>query len=424
MSTSIDPTGEGKKGSAQSRPSLGARVGDAALTIASVCGAVCILLVALAFFFDVTLIMFKTGSMSPTMPTGTLAVVRETPADEIEVGDVVTVSREDALPVTHRVTSVADGPTDRQRVMTLKGDANEAPDPAPYTVETVRKVAFAVPGLAFVIVWLSDPRVLGVLAISVSALVTWAFWPRRGDKGGDNVSGEAGQHPGRARGPSVRHARTHPLALVTISLFISACLTVVVGANIAHADSREEVRSSSHLTVTSIADHSAMGALAPGASVEWQVGISADDKDPGGVVITLAGTGEEGLGLGASITTCDMRWVAGACEGDAQSMDMPEVVPLDGEHRLLETMDTGEELWLRIVVTIPMDSTAERGDNVQLTVRAAAEGESVATAPQEISALPQTGARVIPALLTALSAVLAGLLGAGMASLVRRRGLR
>ncbi len=422
MSISIDPTGQGRKGSAQSQPSLGARVGDAALTIASVCGAVCILLVALAFFFDVTLIMFKTGSMSPTMPTGTLAVVRETPAGKIAVGDVVTVSREDALPVTHRVTSVADGPTDRQRVMTLKGDANEAPDPAPYTVETVRKVAFAVPGLAFVIVWLSDPRVLGILAISVSALVTWAFWPRRGDKRGN--SGEAGKPPKRARGPRARHARTPPLALVAFSLLISACLTIMVGANTAHADSGEEVRSSSHLTVTSIADHSAMGALAPGASVEWQVGISADDKDPGGVVITLAGSGEEGLGLGASITTCDMRWVAGACEGDARSMDMPEVVPLDGEHRLLETMITGEELWLRIVVTIPMDSSAERGDNVQLTVRAAAEGESVATAPQEISALPQTGARVIPALLTALAAVLAGLLGAGMASLVRRRELR
>ena len=50
--------------------------------------------------------MFKTGSMSPTITAGSVALVREIPASEINVGDVVTVDREDALPVTHRVTSI------------------------------------------------------------------------------------------------------------------------------------------------------------------------------------------------------------------------------------------------------------------------------------------------------------------------------
>lgn len=86
-------------------------VGNAALNLAAIGGLICILLVAAAFLLNVTLVMFKTGSMAPTIPTGSLALVREIAAPEIRVGDVVTVSRTDALPITHRVTSVTSGPS-------------------------------------------------------------------------------------------------------------------------------------------------------------------------------------------------------------------------------------------------------------------------------------------------------------------------
>ena len=160
------------------RRRIGSMLGSWLLTALAIGGVVCIVLVGLAFSFNVTLMMFKTGSMSPTIPAGSVALVREIPASEIQVGDVVTVARPNALPVTHRVTSVSPGSASDERTITMRGDANDADDPAPYAVSTVRIVMGSLPGLAYVIVWFSNPMVLGALSIAVAALVTWSFWPR------------------------------------------------------------------------------------------------------------------------------------------------------------------------------------------------------------------------------------------------------
>lgn len=60
----------------------------------------------------------------------------------------------------------------------MRGDANDVEDPEPYEVETVRTVLFSVPGLAQVIVAMSNPLVLGGITIAATLLVVWAFWPR------------------------------------------------------------------------------------------------------------------------------------------------------------------------------------------------------------------------------------------------------
>lgn len=156
---------------------MGRMLGDAALWIAAAAGTVCILLVVLAMTAGITLILFRTGSMSPTIPAGSVAIVQRIPAAEVEVGDVVTVDREGELPVTHRVTSVAPGESDAERVLTLRGDANASDDPFPYTVSTVRIVLFSVPGIASGIAALGHPLVLGGLTAGATLLVVWAFWP-------------------------------------------------------------------------------------------------------------------------------------------------------------------------------------------------------------------------------------------------------
>lgn len=150
---------------------------NAVLNLAAVGGAICIALVILAVVFDISLILFSTGSMAPTIPQGSLAVVREVPAAQTEVGDVVTVDREDDLPITHRVTSAQQLP-DGLTQLTMKGDANEAEDPAPYSVTEVREVLFSIPGLAKPVAALNSPYVLGGITLAVSALVVWALWPR------------------------------------------------------------------------------------------------------------------------------------------------------------------------------------------------------------------------------------------------------
>jgi signal peptidase len=160
------------------RGRAGGAITDVLLWIAAAGGVICIVLVILAFTAQITLIMFRTGSMSPTIPAGSVAVVQRIDADRIAVGDVVTVDRAGELPVTHRVTSVEAGATDGEQVITMRGDANATDDAFPYTVSSVRIVLFSVPGIATVIVGMGNPVVLGGLTLAATTLVVWAFWPR------------------------------------------------------------------------------------------------------------------------------------------------------------------------------------------------------------------------------------------------------
>ncbi|AYA27596.1 signal peptidase I [Rhodococcus rhodochrous] len=154
------------------------RVENALLNLLAVRGVVCIGLVTAAFACDISLILFKTGSMSPTIPQGSMSVVQRISADEIAVGDIVTVDREEGeLPVTHRVIAVHPQRAG-EALIEMQGDANPNPDPGPYRVTEVRKVLWSVPGAAAVIVWFSDPWVLGGLTLAAAGLVLWAFWPR------------------------------------------------------------------------------------------------------------------------------------------------------------------------------------------------------------------------------------------------------
>lgn len=162
------------------RGGIGRTLGDLGLWIAAAAGAVCIVLVILAVSANITLIMFRTGSMSPTIPAGSVAVVQRVDASQMQVGDVVTVDRDDELPVTHRITSIGPGATEDERIITMRGDANADDDPFPYTVTSVRTVLFSIPGIASVIVGMGDPWVLGTLTAGATVLVIWAFWPRSG----------------------------------------------------------------------------------------------------------------------------------------------------------------------------------------------------------------------------------------------------
>ncbi|MBF0673283.1 MAG: S26 family signal peptidase [Salinibacterium sp.] len=162
------------------RQTVGTRLRRALLDLAAALGAICIVLALLAHLFGVHLMMFKTGSMSPSITAGSVAVAYTVPASEVEPGDVVTVDRVGALPVTHRIVSVEPGTTTETRSLTLRGDANEHPDPLPYEVSSVRLVLFSVPGIAPVLQGMSHPLVLGGLTVACAALVGWALWPERG----------------------------------------------------------------------------------------------------------------------------------------------------------------------------------------------------------------------------------------------------
>ncbi|MFJ3033163.1 signal peptidase I [Curtobacterium pusillum] len=121
-----------------------------------------------------------TQSMDPTLPPGTLLVVRPTPVEDIRIGDVVTYQITSGQPavISHRVVSVASS-SDGSRTFTLKGDNNALADPAPVTAAQVRGVVwYSLPDIGLVnqLVngsrsWLI-PAIAGVLLAYGAVMVT------------------------------------------------------------------------------------------------------------------------------------------------------------------------------------------------------------------------------------------------------------
>lgn len=151
-----------------------------------------VLVVATWFAFSAvsgaTLVVFRTGSMSPAMPQGSVAVSMPVTADQIEIGDVVTVQGADRqLPVTHRVVEVRDTVSvshegevpANARELVLKGDDNDTVDMLPYVVTEARRTVFAVPALGSVLMLLQSPLGMGAMTVVAGALTAWAFWPER-----------------------------------------------------------------------------------------------------------------------------------------------------------------------------------------------------------------------------------------------------
>lgn len=401
--------------------------GEVVLTGLSILGAGCIVLVAAAYLFDISLIMFKTGSMSPTIPAGSVAVVREISAPQIQIGDVVTVDRPGQLPVTHRVTSVSDGPAADQRVITMRGDANDADDPDPYTVSTVRIVMFSVPGIAHMIAGLSNPYVLGTITVAASLLVTWAFWPR--GPGGPRSSRGDGPRQRRQQtgmpkdsemdkeGAPANRGRYAAHAVIMLGAATSATLLTITTAPLAIA-SETEVVHGRYLTLTSIADPE-MRTMRPGATVPWQVGISAQAPDSGAVVVSLSGEGDDTLQLAATVTACSAEWADAVCPGRSWRLADLNPMPVDGAHRELLVMPADEERWLLFSVTMAPTAKPASGAGVAQFVHASGHGDTVTLGR---GSLPDTGATGPQrSLLLAIGAVIAGLLLAGLGWLLKSR---
>lgn len=93
-----------------------------------------------------------TSSMEPSLPPGTLLVVRPTSTEDIRVGDVVTYQIESGRPevISHRVIEIVSS-TDGTTSFVTKGDNNDAADEAAVLPVQVRGTLwYSVPWLGFV----------------------------------------------------------------------------------------------------------------------------------------------------------------------------------------------------------------------------------------------------------------------------------
>jgi signal peptidase I len=142
-----------------------------------VLGAVGVLWLVLSGPLHLALIVFMTGSMTPTAPTGSLAVSQTVAAGELRAGDIVTVPREGGEKVvTHRIVEIEHLPGGDARLL-LQGDGNATPDALPDVVASAPRVVAVVPGAGTLVTSLREPQNLMILTLIAALVVGRAFWP-------------------------------------------------------------------------------------------------------------------------------------------------------------------------------------------------------------------------------------------------------
>ena len=358
---------------------IGSLIGDLALTIAAAAGAVCIALVVAALAFNVSIMLFATGSMSPSIPAGSAALVREIPVGEVRLGDVVTVDRPGKLPVTHRVVGIADSSTGDadHRALTLRGDANPVDDPAPYDVATVRIVLWSVPGIASVIEWFGDPIVLGSLTVAIAALVMWTFWPREPRR----------RAPGLSRGTSDRPAR-HIAGAGAGAAVVLAAASLALPVPSAEAAPVEQVVQGRYLRLTTISDPLRMRTLGPDDSASMLLGVTSAANAPGIVSLALRVEAAVGAPLRLHVVECAPPTGAACTDGRVIIADLPLDGPID--ELALGEVGVPEGGWFRFDVHLPA-ATATADASARLVVRASGSGEIVESPSVDGGSAPSGG---------------------------------
>jgi len=145
---------------------------NAIVDLALALGTIVVAAVVLGAIAHLSFVEFRSGSMAPEYPTGTVALVRDVPASDVHVGDVVTVDRAGQLPITHRVVAAATG-RDGITTLRLRGDANAAADPKPYRVSDVRLVEASMPDASRTVAIVGGVViVVGLLALSLIGLAS------------------------------------------------------------------------------------------------------------------------------------------------------------------------------------------------------------------------------------------------------------
>ncbi|NIL90939.1 hypothetical protein RhoFasSB10_03276 [Rhodococcus fascians] len=190
---------------------------EVALSAGALVGLVCVLFALAAVFFGITPLIFRSGSMSPAIDTGALALSKKTPADDIQIGDIVNVTNAGGSSITHRVVDIGAVGTDSVQLF-LKGDANADPDVESYIVSDARRVFFSVDKLGYAVAWLSGPIAVFLGGIAVGVLLMLA-WRPRGERSAGNRPSEASETP-----PG-RHSRSPLPVMLAIACVGAVAIT-------------------------------------------------------------------------------------------------------------------------------------------------------------------------------------------------------
>lgn len=148
-----------------------------------------LLAAALPMALGGTSMVVRSGSMTPTIRTGDVVVVRPIAPGEAEIGDVVTFkdpAGSDRL-LVHRVRAISRSGDDVEVI--TKGDANSTQERWKVAADgTIGTVAYRVPALGFAVGWIGSPagRVGLVIlpALLLIAMLLMRIWRPRLDAEG------------------------------------------------------------------------------------------------------------------------------------------------------------------------------------------------------------------------------------------------
>ncbi|HEY8029924.1 MAG TPA: signal peptidase I [Gaiellaceae bacterium] len=135
-------------------------------------------------FLPYQALIVRSGSMSPTIPTGSIVFYKKIDSSKVKVGDVIVFDKPGTTneKVTHRVYKIGHSATGEY--FTTKGDANGVPDdwrvPA---VGTGWIAMFHLPSVGYALVYLQSTLarllLLVIPAILLGAITLYEIWQER-----------------------------------------------------------------------------------------------------------------------------------------------------------------------------------------------------------------------------------------------------
>ena len=319
--------------------------------LAAVVAAVLICLSA----FGLSLVRLATGSMTPAYPAESILLVQDVPAADVLVGDVVTVSRDGTVPITHRVVSV--DPRGSGAELVMRGDANAVDDPEPYQVSRVGRVVGGIPFGGGILAAVQSPIGLGVASSAVAGLILWAWWPRR----------EPGAHVAEpvARGAGVRLLRRLLLAPAVLVAAAGASLVAVAAA----ASPVPETGTSGLLTLDADPYPAQNISIRRGERVLWPVTADLDAPSAGDLSVRIVSAqplAENPDALRFELASCDVPWdlptVPGGpatCPGGTGVVEIADAAFATtdaGEVFPLGDIVPGEPRYLLVTLALPLST--------------------------------------------------------------------
>lgn len=211
------------------------------LTTGASLGALCLLWTLGIAALGIRPLVFLSGSMAPSINAGDVGFVRTVSADEVAVGDVISVISSTEERVTHRVAAAStegEGITFR-----TKGDANNTIDAESYSLTSVDRVVWVIPALGHVLTFAATPlaMILGAI-LALACLWLGLVRPSRDQQAElSAVSTDAPEDPSPA-GATTRPAREATLgrrlsrAGIRLGFVPALATTVWIGAIIAPSE--------------------------------------------------------------------------------------------------------------------------------------------------------------------------------------------